>query len=310
MGIIHQPHDKFAKESLKQIHIMRDFLQHHLPTTIYQRLDMSTLQTTDKSYLNAHVEGLSSDIVYRCHISGQEGYIPVLLLVEHQSTPDEHMAFRLLQYTCHLMNDHLSAGNKSLPIVLPICLYHGADSPYPYSTDIYEAFEDPNLAKELMFKPFHNVDLTQLSLEDMKHHGYAGVMEGLLRNRGLYMLQQLADKGMLKLTVQAANTTYFSVLLNYVLDGSEDPNKPSVDDLIEVLNKALPDQRENIMTYAQQLEQRGMQRGMQQGIQQGRQAGIYQEKHEIARNMIRAGSDDQFIALVTGLSAEEIDALK
>ncbi len=44
-----------------------------------------------------------------------DGYIYVV--IEHQSTPDAHMAFRLMRYAHAAMQRHLDAGHKTLPLV-------------------------------------------------------------------------------------------------------------------------------------------------------------------------------------------------
>lgn len=80
--------------------------------------------------------------------------------MEHESTAkDELMAFRLLHYIVSLSYEHLQQGNRKLPIVLPLCIYHGEVSPYPHSTDLYDNFEDPELARKVAFKPFKLIDL-------------------------------------------------------------------------------------------------------------------------------------------------------
>ncbi len=50
-------------------------------------------------------------------------------LIEHQSTPDKLMAFRLLRYGLAAMQRHLDAGHDTLPLVVPILFYHGKVSP-------------------------------------------------------------------------------------------------------------------------------------------------------------------------------------
>jgi predicted transposase/invertase (TIGR01784 family) len=52
-------------------------------------------------------------------------------VIEHQSTPDAHMAFRLMRYALAAMQRHLDAGHKTLPLVVPMLFYHGAKSPTP-----------------------------------------------------------------------------------------------------------------------------------------------------------------------------------
>ncbi|BBO60302.1 Rpn family recombination-promoting nuclease/putative transposase [Mycoavidus sp. B2-EB] len=102
MSHILQPHDKFFKGSLKEKPVALDFLKAHLPANVYQKLDLNTLRTVDKSYITDELREIHSDIVYACQINGKDGYIPLLLLLEHQSTADKHMAFRLFQYTLNL----------------------------------------------------------------------------------------------------------------------------------------------------------------------------------------------------------------
>jgi predicted transposase/invertase (TIGR01784 family) len=54
----------------------------------------------------------------------------------------------------------------------------------------------------------------------------------------------------------------------------------------------------------------GIQQGIQQGVQQGIQQGIESRNIAIAKNMLKKGSDTDFIQEVTGLSKEDIKKLK
>jgi predicted transposase/invertase (TIGR01784 family) len=69
--------------------------------------------------------------------------------------------------------------------------------------------------------------------------------------------------------------------------------------LIQAIVNIIPKRKEDIMTAAQQLEQRGMQQGMQQ------------EKLHIAKNMLsKLHLDMQTVAQATGLSEEELMKLQ
>ncbi len=61
-------------------------------------------------------------------MQGQDGY--VYALIEHQSSPDKHMAFRLMRYAIDAMQHHLDAGHDKLPLVIPMLFYHGMVTPY------------------------------------------------------------------------------------------------------------------------------------------------------------------------------------
>lgn len=53
------------------------------------------------------------------------GYIYVV--IEHQSKPEELMAFRMMRYSIAAMQNHLDAGYKELPLVIPMLFYHGCE---------------------------------------------------------------------------------------------------------------------------------------------------------------------------------------
>jgi predicted transposase/invertase (TIGR01784 family) len=268
MSLVHQPHDKFATTSLKQIAVAKDFFKAYLPPAIYQRLDLTSLQTIDKTYISPELQSLQGDIVYRCQIEGHMGYIPILFLIEHQSTADRHMALRLWQYTLKVMQDHLQAGHDTLPIVLPLCLYHGTESPYPYSRDIYDNFADPALARQYVFQPFELIDLTQIPLQDLEQHGMAAVMEILLqsyRQNIIRLLQRLTETGLLTQTVQQTGSHYLESMLNYLAECGDELNPSATGQLIEILNTALPDQEKIIMTFKEQFKAEGRAEGHAEG---------------------------------------------
>ena len=68
------------------------------------------------------------------------------------------------------------------------------------------------------------------------------------------------------------------------------------------------------MTFAEQMEQRGIQKGIHQGKQQGKQEGkakgIEQGKQDIALRMLNEGVELAFIAKVTDLSLADLKRLQ
>jgi predicted transposase/invertase (TIGR01784 family) len=89
----------------------------------------STLHTESGSFVEDNLRSYS-DILYSLQTSKGEGYI--CMVIEHQSTPDSHMAFRLLRYALAAMQQHLDRGHKALPLVIPMLFYHGTISPIPF----------------------------------------------------------------------------------------------------------------------------------------------------------------------------------
>jgi len=127
------PHDAVFRQLLSQPDVARDFMEIHLPPQLLALCDLSTLRLASGSFVEDDLRPYFSDVLYSMKTcSGDDGYVQVL--IEHQSTPDKQMAFRLLRYAVAAMKRHLDAGHKRLPLVIPVLFYAGQRSPYPYST--------------------------------------------------------------------------------------------------------------------------------------------------------------------------------
>jgi len=299
-----QPHDCLFRRSMEEIHIARDWLCSNLPAELLSQMDLSTLTLVNGDVILAGLQRLQDDCVYRCQINGSTGYI--VMIVEHQSTADRLMAFRALQYSVAIMDNHLRQYGK-LPVIVPVVLYHGVESPYPYSTEIWDCFADPELAKQWSLKPFRLVDLTVMSDEEIHRHGLASVMEMLLKHsrdeRVVGWLKKMIADGKLTIIYSTIGKPYVKDIGTYIVDrcGNEKHPEELKEAIALIVDAVPPEIGEEIMTFAQQLEQRGMQQGMQQGMQKERQA--------IAKNMLAEGADLQFVKRTTHLSDEELEQL-
>jgi predicted transposase/invertase (TIGR01784 family) len=303
---IPQSHDKLFKVSLTEKQVAIDYLKSHLPVEIYERININTLELTDKSFILPKFREIHSDIVYRCQFDGKDGYI--FFILEAESTANEKlMAFRQLQYSIAAMDQHLRQGHKSLPIVLPICLYHGIESPYPNSLDVYQCFDNPDLAKKIVFKPFLLIDLTVLSDEQLLQDGLAFLMEMLLKHsRAKNFLTILNQRrGAIREILRQLKRETRRFMLKYVINETQDEKVANaVEQLIQILTTDLPEDKEIIMTFAQQLKQQGLEQGLQQGLQQGE----HRKALLIARNLLKRNVPLSVVKSVTGLSEQELIA--
>lgn len=68
----------------------------HLPAELRAVCDLCTLKLESGSFVEDGLRQYYSDVLYSLKTTSGDGYIHVL--VEHQSTPDKHMAFRLIRY--------------------------------------------------------------------------------------------------------------------------------------------------------------------------------------------------------------------
>ncbi len=302
---LHQPHDAFFRRSLSHIAVAKDFLKAHISSALAERINWKTLRSTDKSFVKEVLKQLHSDVVYQCQLDGKSAYI--YTLIEHQSTPDPQLPFRILQYNVALMEAHLAQDNTHLPAIINLCLYSGKKTPYPYSTDLYDIFEDPNLAREVMFKPLQLIDLNCYSEETLSQHGQADLLEILLKHSQerafIHWIKQHPE-----LIRRLLERIYGESGIIYILGVDQ---HDSAEKIIDTILAIAPNKKETIMTAAQQLHQQGIQQGMQQGMQKGMEEGMQTRTLDIAKNMLyklHLGTD--LVHQATGLSHEEIAQLK
>lgn len=174
------PHDAVFKTYLSHPDTARDFLQLYLPETLLKVCDLSTLHLESGHFVEDDLRPFYADILYSLKTTAGDGYI--YALIEHQSTPDRHMAFRLMRYAIAAMQRHLDAGHDQLPLVIPVLFYHGLASPYPYSLRWLDEFAAPELASRLYHEAFPLADITVIPDDDIATHQRMATLELLQKH--------------------------------------------------------------------------------------------------------------------------------
>lgn len=303
------PHDLVFKQFLTHPESARDFIQLHLPADLQAHCDLSTLKLESGSFVEERLRPYFSDVLYSLQAVSGDAYVYVL--IEHQSTPDKHMAFRLIRYAVAAMQRHLDAGHKELPLVIPILFYTGRQSPYPYSVRWLDEFTDPIMAEKLYSNAFPLVDVTVISDDDIMKHRRMAALTLLQKHIHQRDLADLLDRLATLLMTEHMTGQQLVSLINYLLQTGETSNAEA---FVRQLAQRVPQHEDDLMTIAQQLEQKGIDKGIEQGIEKGiqlgRQAGhsegVREATIKIARNMLQNGIDHQTIIKMTGLSAEEL----
>ncbi|MFZ3521966.1 Rpn family recombination-promoting nuclease/putative transposase, partial [Vibrio harveyi] len=294
----------------------KDFLNIHLPEHIKQICNLDTLQLQSGSFLEEELVPYYSDVLYSMETDSGVGY--VYALIEHQSSPDKHMGFRMMRYAIAAMKQHLDAGNDTLPLVVPLLFYHGRTSPYPYSTNWLDEFENPEIAKALYSQDFPLVDVTVISDDEIIRHKRVALLELVQKHVQQRDLLDFTDTLVTLLLERLITTNQLDSLVEYLLRVGETSN---LEGLMRTLAQQVPEHEERFMTVAEQLEARGREQGLKQGLEQGRQEGEEFGRQEgrqegqqaaklaIAKRMLAAGLDKSLISETTGLSEKELLAL-
>lgn len=102
------PYDAVFKHLLSHRATARDFLDIHLPAPLRALCNLNTLRLESGIFIDDELRASHSDILYSLQTQAGEGYI--YLLIEHQSSADRHMAFRLMRYALCDSRDAASSG--------------------------------------------------------------------------------------------------------------------------------------------------------------------------------------------------------
>jgi predicted transposase/invertase (TIGR01784 family) len=197
------------------------------------------------------------------------------------------------------MKQHLNKGHGTLPVVVPLLFYRGETSPYPFSTDIFDCFQDKKLAKEVFLKPYPLIDITVIPDEELRTHKGIAILELIQKNihkrDALEFIQDIA----LQVVKRLLTPDQFNSLLYYISQEGESKN---FEQFYSSLAEALPNYREDIMTLAQQLEQKGLKKGLEQGRRE--------EDFVIAKKMLAKRINPSLIKEITGLSDQDLLTLE
>lgn len=302
-------YDAVFKQFLTHPETARDFLEIHLPPALRKLCDLNTLQLASSSFIEDDLRPYYSDVLYSLKAGNGDGY--VYCLIEHQSTPDKHMAFRLMRYAIAAMQRHLDAGHKTLPLVIPVLFYQGKISPYPYSMSWLDEFETPEYARTLYGENFPLVDITIIPDDEIMQHRRMAILELLQKHIRQRDLTELLDQ--LSTLLLGGNTTQEQLIsvISYMLQAGESRDPAA---LINTLASRVPQHEETLMTIAEKLrlegEQRGIQKGLQLGEQKGRQEGEREAALKIARTMLASGLDRTLVMQMTGLTETELEKIR
>jgi len=287
------PHDAIAKTFLSDLAIAEDFLRSHLPAAVKKAIDFNTLKLEPTSLVDENLKHYTTDILYSVNIDDTLGFI--YCLVEAQSTPDKMMPFRFWNYQALILNRYLKNHpdeETKLPVIIPLLLYTGKQSPYPYSLELIECFENQALAKSTLYQPPKLIDLSQIPDDEIKQHGRVAVLEMVQKHIHDRDLMSFAYDFISLLNQIKIAQNLYNPLLEYIITTGESKNFKGFLEMVikESINN---EYRGDAMTIAQCLQNEA----------------ASEAKFEIARNLLKMGMTDEMVAQATELPRAKIQEL-
>ncbi|GAA5253112.1 Rpn family recombination-promoting nuclease/putative transposase [Candidatus Rickettsia kedanie] len=200
-------HDALFTKVMSEPVAAREFLEHYLPASFKNKINLDSIKIEKESFVTDSLRKRLSDVVYSVSLkknnikdstteSANNDKAYVYVLIEHQSSSDYWIAFRLWQYMlllCERHKDNLSKNHNSensiqnkqgrgtLPLICPIVVY-ASDKPYNVPRSFWELFEDSKTAKEIMGDEYLLVDLQKQSDDEIEKKQHLGMMEYMLKH--------------------------------------------------------------------------------------------------------------------------------
>ncbi|WP_394838453.1 Rpn family recombination-promoting nuclease/putative transposase [Pendulispora rubella] len=274
------PHDALFKAAFSRPDIARSELELLLPPTLREKLDLASLTLRPGSFVDEDLRHRHSDLLYELRTVSDSPAL-VFVLMEHQSTFDAHMPFRLLRYAVRVWDkwlvDHPGKATK-LPLLISVVLHHGDDGwrARPELSSMFDADPETLKATRDYVPHFHFMvdDIASLSLEALAartiHVLGRLVQLAFWTSHSVERFKQ-AKPIMRELAAttkrDAATRTLLTQLYVYLLRVLGDVDaSPVYDKLLEI---AGPEGKEDVVTAGDQLIAQGLAKGLAEGRAKG-----------------------------------------
>jgi predicted transposase/invertase (TIGR01784 family) len=294
---IHHPHDSMVGAVLRDPAEAASLLRTYLPDEVQQGLNWSTLKLAEGSFVDEDMRRSESDLLYEIERVSGLNTVWVYTLIEHQSTPDRWMRFRLLKYCCRIWDMNLAQRPppSELRPIVPLVFYQGERSWF-YSTEFADLFAEsvrdwpgtPHFSHEM-------IDQSGMQPNEVQGELKARLMQLLLMAAYHPMLAWMEQVAELLVSLSSlppsGGVNYLRIFMRYIL-ATQEPEAAQT--FREVLQRTAPEVGDDLMTYAQELRAEGKMRN----------------QVDVIENLLRLGEEWSRIEEITGVNEAQFQALK
>ena len=308
------PHANFFEYATNIPKVARGLLKKYLPQELLDNIDLDRISTEKTSFISKSLKKNISDCLIKAYIKDEEAYI--IELIEHQSSNDPIMPFRLLEYMVLIWRNYLKQNKTAtkLPLIYPIVISNAIDDK-KIPTAIHELFDYQDLAKEIINFKYKLVDLIKTPAEQFEQEIWSDFLELALKyNRDLKLndaINKMKEK-IQKISKTDEGIDYIASFLCYNIYNQD---KEEVEEVELSLKQILGNRGDNMVgSFARKFIEEGVQIGRSEGVQigeaRGVQIGEYNKAVSTAKHLLSENVHVQIISRATGLSIEEVNEIK
>ena len=294
-------HDSVFKELSSNRQFRVEFLKKYMPKELsreveWDKVDLYSLNVEhtrqqDKDNVKQKEQ---SDVAFMFRFKdGKQGL--TFCHIENQTTEDQSIILRSLHYQSSILLDYMKSNPKNkLPLIFSI-IYYANKKPYKYSHNIYDYFEDRELAEKYAFKNSF-IDLSNISDEELAKHSFLSAYEMIFKHIRQGDLEGQLDMvtSQLKIYDNFSRRTLIKYMSQYIDMQSEQ--------FYDRIISNEPELKGDVMTVAEQSEAKGEARGKLQGIKE--------KANEMAIKMLKDGHPVSFVAKYSDLPKIKVQELK
>lgn len=261
------------------------------------------IELYNNRFITSKYKERESDIIYKVKNKN------IFFLIEHQSTIDYSMVYRMMEYSIEIMRLIIQGKeNKSktykYPLIIPIIIYTG-DKEWDAKLSMKEIKEHVEWYEEK----------EEISLVDVNKY----TKEELLEENNILSKVMILEK--------SKNKIEFMENVKEVLEISDDRNIDKLKDIIiykaydalgqeeleEMLNKMKNKKEESIMTLGERIRKNEREERMKarnEGKIEGKLEGKLEEMNKTIKKMLQLKLDENIIKEVTGVKDNELQKVK
>jgi predicted transposase/invertase (TIGR01784 family) len=302
--------DEMFKNIFEDKHIFLMLLQDYIKEPWVKELKEEHLILNDPLYTSITETKRQNDMVYTIRRDNQEIFVYIIL--EHQSSVNHIMSFRILEYMVRLWRRYIDNNsddsekiNFKLPPIYPIVFYDGeynwtAASEFKDKISNSEIFEGyiPDFKYEL-------INLNNISFEELQSH------QDLLS--ALFIIDKIKRPADLR-KIETIKREYWDKLKKNVSSRRE---LEKIAEAMKLLLSRINTPEEEIKEIIENIYEGRLEKMFEMAVHYdvqetraiAREEAIKERNLEVARNSLNQGIDIKTISVITGLTIEEIGKL-
>lgn len=283
-------HDKLIKNILQDTKEVAELINQFVEPR--EEVKKEELIRFTNSYITKKYKAKEADIVYK--LKKQD----IFFLIEHQSSIDNNMPYRMLNYCLDIMREwsrnQKIGKNTSYPIVVPIVIYTGKQR-WKMPQNFKEkqignyVFERYKIDLEYNFIDINKIS-KQILLEKDTMFGYSMMIEKAKDHKEL-------------------TENLFAIIKN---TNNKKHLEEIGDIIVYLLNNVLG--RKAQQKLLEEIRRKVGEKGMSELIERLRRENMEKErkkeKRKVAKNMLRLKLEEKIILEATGLKKEELEEIK